>query len=336
MQIENLTPNISVILPVYNGALYLKESINSILNQTYTNFEFIILNDGSTDNSEEIILSYSDKRIKYYKHTNCGLAATLNLGLNLALGTYIARQDQDDISHKTRFEKQVDFLENNLEINLLGTRAKIFENNSSDVRFHKHATHPADLKFDLLFNNPFVHSSVMFKKTIIQNIGNYITDRNLYEDYNLWSRIAVNSSVANLSEVLVDYRHHNEGLSKNISNFKEYALYNQGVENLKKIFGLHEQHFCDLIALYHWKKNIFKGSSNKQLKNALDVISQKIIELYPSHKYLTLLRKKQYLKIIRYRQIVLKMRADNITQLKLLYLKIVIKLLGLHSEVKNK
>src|SRR5687767_7542953 len=97
-------PLISVLLPVYNAEKYLRESIDSILKQTYSNFEFLILNDGSTDGSEEIIKSYSDPRIRYSKHENCGLAATLNKGIEQAKGEIIARQDQDDISLPERFQ----------------------------------------------------------------------------------------------------------------------------------------------------------------------------------------------------------------------------------------
>ncbi len=109
---QKIVPLISVILPVYNSEAYIRESIDSILNQSYSNFEFLILNDGSSDNSEEIILSYKDPRIKYHKHPNCGLAGTLNKGLELSKGELIARQDQDDISLPQRFEKQVNFLIN--------------------------------------------------------------------------------------------------------------------------------------------------------------------------------------------------------------------------------
>ena len=106
---ENLSL-VSVIMPVYNGAMYLNEAITSILGQTYSNFEFIIINDGSTDRSEEIILSFSDSRIVYVKNPeNYRLIKTLNLGFSMAKGRYIARMDADDISHPDRLLKQVDF-----------------------------------------------------------------------------------------------------------------------------------------------------------------------------------------------------------------------------------
>lgn len=328
-------PLVSIILPVYNAQDYLKESIDCMLNQTYKNFEFIILNDGSKDDSEKIILSYSDSRIKYHFHANKGLGATLNVGLSLCNGKYIARQDQDDISHPDRLKKQVEYLENNENVLLLGTRAKIFFDNSPKVLYHKHATRPCDLKFDLLFDNPFVHSSVMFRKTAIDKIGFYNTDRNLYEDFELWSRFTKIGDVANLPEVLVDYRDHEKGLSKNFSNFREYTLYNQGLHNIEDLVKISNDSLSDLEALFHWKKEILKGSSIKSLNKSLDLIAEKIIELYPNDKELILKRKKQYLKIIKYRINILKRRQHKSNPFIMLLLKIENKLLGLHQFINN-
>jgi len=212
-------PLISVILPVYNGALYLREAIESILNQTYTNFEFIIINDGSKDNSEEIIKSYNDNRIIYISQKNIGLAATLNIGIKISKGKYIARMDQDDISLPERFEKQIDFLEKNKDYDILGTWAKIFPD-KTNKRFHKHPTDNIKLKYFLLFNNPFVHSSVMIRKSVFEKIGLYSEDKNRQppEDYELWSRIARVSKIANIPEVLLNYREVSTGMSNDKLN----------------------------------------------------------------------------------------------------------------------
>lgn len=323
-------------MPVYNGQDYLKEAIDCILDQSYTHFEFIIINDGSKDRSDEIIRSYSDSRIKYHNQENKGLGATLNIGLGLCTGKYIARQDQDDISHLDRFKKQVEYLEQHSNVLLLGTRAKIFEDNSDKVQYHIHATHPADLKFDLLFDNPFVHSSVMFRKSAIELVGNYNPDRNLYEDFDLWSRFSEKGDVANLPEILVDYRHHDKGLSKNFANFKEYALYNQGLKNIESLVGETNQIFVDLEALYHWKKELYKGTSIAELKQALETIANKITALYPSDKVIIGQRKKQYEKVIRYRLNILSRRENKSNPFKMLVLKIENKLLGLHPFVINK
>lgn len=328
------SPLVSIILPVYNAQDYLKESVDSILNQTYTNFELIILNDGSTDDSEKIISSYTDSRIKYHFHSNKGLGATLNIGLKLSSGKYIARQDQDDISHPNRLKKQVDFLEKNESILLLGTRAKIFFTNSSNFEFHNHATRPCDLKFDLLFDNPFVHSSVMFRKSTIDKIGDYKIDRNLYEDYELWSRFSQVGDLANLPEVLVNYRHHEKGLSSNVDNFKKYALFDQGKSNLEHLLGNINQNIIDLEALYHWNIEKYSGSTSKELFKGLDVITSKLCNLYPEDTERLEKRKKQYQKIISYRLNVIE-RRKNPSFFKLLLLKIENKIFGLHAFVKN-
>lgn len=327
-------PFISVILPVYNAQPFLKEAIESILNQSYSNFEFIIINDGSTDDSEKTILQFNDSRIKYYYQQNKGLGATLNIALSLCAGKYIARQDQDDVSYPDRFKKQIEFLEKNPTTVLLGTRAKILIENTTEIKYHNHATHSADLKFDLLFDNPFVHSSVMFKKSIIDEVGIYTIDRNLYEDYDLWSRMALNGEVANLPDILLDYRHHAKGLSSNSSNFKNYALFEQGLKNTKNLIGELSTPIIDLQALFHWKKEKYSGTPTIQLFNALDVITNKLISMYPNEKDRLIKRKKQYQKVILYRLNIMA-RRNKPSFFKMLYLKIENKLLKLHPHIIN-
>ena len=117
----NNSKKISVLMPVYNTKEeFLRTAIESILNQTYSNFEFIIINDGSTNNAEDVILSYKDERIVYLKQENKGIVSALNNGWDKASGEYIARMDSDDISLSERFEKQIEFLENNSEYSLVG------------------------------------------------------------------------------------------------------------------------------------------------------------------------------------------------------------------------
>src|ERR1017187_7276972 len=119
---KNNSPYITVLMPVYNAAPFLREAIDSILNQTFKNFELLIINDGSTDNCEEIILTYKDPRIRYIKNeTNIKLISTLNKGIKLSKGKYIVRMDADDISFPDRIEKQVNYMETNPAIALCGT-----------------------------------------------------------------------------------------------------------------------------------------------------------------------------------------------------------------------
>ena len=176
----------------------------------------------------------------------------------------------------------------------------------------------------------------MFRKSAIDLTGNYNSDRSLYEDFDLWSRFSEKGDVANLAEALVDYRHHDKGLSKNFTNFKEYALYNQGLNNIKKLVGSADAAFSDLEALYHWKKELFKNTSITSLKKALEIISGKLIFLYPRDKKIIEERKDQYIKIIRYRLNIMGREKHKSNPFKMLAYKIENKLLGLHQFVINK
>lgn len=207
-------PPISLIMPVYNAKSdELRLAIESILNQTFQDFEFIIINDGSTNNSEEIILSYNDKRIKYLKNeTNIKLISTLNKGLDIAKGKYIARLDCDDYSDITRFEKQFNFLEQNPSVGVLGTYFK---------RTHEDRTVlvPSlvqDVNIYIRYcQNCIIHSSVMFRKSIIEKYGLRYDKNCLHaEDHKLWSDMSRYCDIAVYSEVLTYYKHSADGLSE--------------------------------------------------------------------------------------------------------------------------
>lgn len=208
--------HVSVVLPVYNGEKYLREAITSILDQTFSDFELIIINDGSKDRSSDRIGEFKDPRIVYVEQENAGLASTLNRGIAMARGKYIARQDQDDISLPERLAKQVAFLEAHPHCGLVGTWAEIFSETESGVRYHRHPTDFFDLRLHLHFRNPFVHSSVMMRKDVVVPVGCYATakDRQPPEDYELWSRIARVSHVANIGDVLLRYREVTSSMSR--------------------------------------------------------------------------------------------------------------------------
>ncbi|MCP9834425.1 MULTISPECIES: glycosyltransferase family A protein [unclassified Cyanobium] len=201
-------PIVTVLLPVYNCERYLADAIESILSQSYSDFEFIIIDDGSTDRSSEVIAGFGDQRIKVFQHENRGLAATLNRGIELATGKYIARQDQDDLSYPERLAHQVEFMEAHHDCVLLGTWAQIMEIDRVVNRFHHHPPEDAELRYLMLFNNPFVHSSVMLRRSALAQVGGYSTDpdRQPPEDFELWSRLARVGGIANLGEVLLAYR----------------------------------------------------------------------------------------------------------------------------------
>ncbi len=205
MQHES-NPMISVIMPVYNGEKYLKEAIDSILNQTYGDFELIILNDGSTDYTEEIILSYDDPRIAYVENDkNLQIVQALNKGIELAKGKYIARMDADDISLPERFGKQINFMENNTDIDVCGTWMQAL---GSKTVWEYPESHN-EICASMLFNTPISHPSVLMKKSFFENIL-YDETYNKAEDYALWLSTIDTKKFVNIPIVLYQYRLHEE------------------------------------------------------------------------------------------------------------------------------
>lgn len=206
-------PKISVLMTVYNTKEeYLRTAIESILNQTFGDFEFIIINDSSTNNAKEVILSYKDDRIVYVENEeNSGAAFGSNKGLKLATGDYIARLDSDDISHPTRLEKQVKFMENNPDVGILGTWFETFPKK----HIIKHPTENEEIeKYMLFIDSAIGHSSAMIRKNLIDEFDiNYEKEDEPSEDYGVWLSLINKTKFANLPEVLMDYRLHHSSLS---------------------------------------------------------------------------------------------------------------------------
>jgi glycosyltransferase involved in cell wall biosynthesis len=203
-----MPPPVSVVMAVRNGAAELPKAIESILAQTFTDFELIVVNDGSTDGTAAYLDAIPDRRVRVVHQEGPALAAAINRGIALARGRYIARHDHDDISRPARFAKQVSFLDENPDFALVGTHADIWIGNQPTERAHDHPSDDAALRFELLFHNPFTQSSVMIRKAAIDAIGGYSTDpkRQPPEDYELWSRLARRHRIANIPERLTIYR----------------------------------------------------------------------------------------------------------------------------------
>ena len=201
-------PIVSVVLSVRNGGSDLPKALGTILKQTFSDFELIAINNGSTDGTREFLDQLTDPRVRVYHQEDRGLAAALNRGISLARGRYIARQDHDDWALPTRIAQQVAFLDANPHHALVGTRAEIWGGNSPTGRFLDPPTEDQELRFALLSNNYMVHSSVMMRKAALDEVGGYTTDpsRQPPEDYELWSRIARRFRIANLPERLTIYR----------------------------------------------------------------------------------------------------------------------------------
>src|SRR3984885_3466498 len=170
-------PTVSVVLSVRNGGSDLAPAPATILKQSFADFELIAINNGSTDGTREFLDQIADPRVRAYHQEDMGLAAALNRGISLAQGRYIARQDHDDLALPSRIAKQVAFLDAHPEHGLVGTRADIWVGDTPSGRFHDHPTEDDILRFDLLLNNPFVHSSVMIRKSALDHVGGgYTTD----------------------------------------------------------------------------------------------------------------------------------------------------------------
>lgn len=202
------TVTVTAVVPVYGGEQTLAGALRSVLTQSLDELEVIVLDDGSPDASWRIACEIEDDRLITVQHPNRGLAATLNRGVGLAKGRYIARQDQDDLVLAGRLEKQFMFLEAHPDVAMVGTWAQIYSGDIPTERYHKHPCSSEVLKLELLFDNPFVHSSMMIRADVLHEVGGYCEDkaRQPPEDYELWSRIARCHRVANLPEVLTVYR----------------------------------------------------------------------------------------------------------------------------------
>ena len=231
-------PKVSVILPAYNAEKYIKEAIDSIWSQTFRDFELIVINDCSKDSTEKIILSYNDPRLVYVKNEeNLGVAGTLNKGLKLAKGQYIARMDADDISLPQRFEKQVAYLDSHGQVAVLGTGIQHF-GEGIPTKCWVLSHNPEQMKIDLLFACGLAHPSIMMRTDVIRALGGYDMAFEGLEDYELWCRVAQEHQVTTLPEVLFRYRVHPGQVTKNPSekyltrmrNLKKRQLEELGVE----------------------------------------------------------------------------------------------------------
>jgi len=241
-------PLVTVLIPVYNGEKYVQTALKSILNQTYKNLEVLIINDGSTDGSHQIIVSTEDERIRYvHNKKNLKLITTLNLGFDLAKGKYIARMDADDIAEPERIAKQLEFMESNPEIGISGTWFKTIGNRNSIGKY------PADhnsIKYTALYQCPFLHPSVMIRTSVLRNHRFYYDSEYPHaEDFELWGRMAEVTKMANIPEVLMNYRHHESNISalenptqrKNSSLIKQSFYAQMGVTATENDMDLFEK-----------------------------------------------------------------------------------------------
>ena len=202
------SPLVSVIMPLFNCELYVNEAIGSILNQTFSDFELILIDDGSTDKTYSMILEIADSRVKVQRNsTNCGIVVSLNRGLELARGKYIARMDADDIALPQRLEKQVSLMEAKPLLGACGSWVIVIGEENGQIwrspKLHE------EIKAEMVFNSCLYHPTVMMRRSIIQKHKiMYNHDYPHAEDYELWTRLAKVAQLENICEPLLYYRRH--------------------------------------------------------------------------------------------------------------------------------
>lgn len=216
---ENINNSlVSVILPVYNGEKYIAQSVDSILNQTYNNIELIIVDDGSSDNTLKIINSYSsDPRVIIITRENKGLVHSLNEAIDISRGRYIARMDADDIASVDRIEKQIYFLNNNIDVAIVGSRVILINENDEEIgRCYRPLSLDA-IKCHFYYGSPLVHPTVMYNLNILSKDKiKYCKDDYPAEDLGLFLRISKDFKIRNIKRPLLKYRITSTGIS--ISN----------------------------------------------------------------------------------------------------------------------
>lgn len=231
-------PLVSVLIPCYNVEAYVEESVSSIINQTYTDLEIIVINDCSTDRTKEILesLAQRDTRIKVFNNdTNLKLIETLNRGVSLCNGEYIARLDADDIAFPERIEKQVAFMEDHPDYSIVSTMFYTFRTGKKKKNLYNNPVTYEDLQAYLLFRSGICHPAVMIRKTLFTELGLSFEKKYLHvEDYALWSKSLYCTKLANIPEPLLYYRVHDSQIS--VLNEKKQ------IENKKEVYKIHCGH----------------------------------------------------------------------------------------------
>jgi len=267
------SPLISVLLPTYNCDKYINECIDSILCQTYSNFELLIIDNCSTDNTVNLIKEYKDERIKLtVKEKNSGIVDSLNLGIDNCKGVFIARMDGDDVCMPTRFEEQIRVLQNNSAISICGSWALIL--GSSNTMVVPETNEQIFKKF--LFQNAIIHPSLMFRKEVFKD---YKYDINFEpaEDFNLWSKLIFNFNFYNIQKPLLFYRKHDENVSKKRQEAQRNKFLESQYNFYKKIIS--KRIIVDFNEFYnfYFSENVNKNNFIKfyklynQLKNYIKI-----------------------------------------------------------------
>lgn len=299
-----MNPTISVVMPVYNGERFLREAIESILKQTYSDFEFIIINDGSTDKTDEIVRSYNDPRIVYIKNDkNLGLSKSFNTGIDAARGKYIARMDADDVCAPKRFERQLQFLERRPGVDIVGSNLRFIDEKSRPLSNFKRQADHIDIKFSSLFSTPMMHPTIMGKTSVFKT-HHYNEALSNSEDYELWSRLLFKTDThfANIHEPLLFYRTYPNSFTQTLNLDKRIVSAHNAITNIEHYTKLTDEEkgllvkirqeqplsagqLFNIFLIYFRSAGAFSGKEGLSLKKTIKIYSHLIPKILFLAKY---------------------------------------------------
>lgn len=286
--------HLTVLMPAYNAGPYIKEAIESILHQTYSDFEFLIVNDGSKDETLEVIKQFKDTRIKLIDQQNKGLIDTLNEALQIAKGDLIARMDADDVCFPQRLERQVAFLQEHPDYVAVGAEANVIDKDGNFLYHLKPIGYTnEEINERINIKVPFIHPSVVFRKSAVIKAGGYPKNALQFEDHLLWKRLLLIGKVHNLKEILLNFRFNPESVTvdekwrgkefieirkRSIETSKisdEDAVKLRSILNLQKHSHFKEASYYAMIG----KKYLWNNPNSALARRSI----VKAIELYPGN-----------------------------------------------------
>jgi glycosyltransferase involved in cell wall biosynthesis len=294
-------PLVTVFMAAYNAGQYIEKSISSVINQTFKDFELVIVNDGSTDDTVTIVESISDRRIKLvHNDENRGIFYTRNRLLDLAQGKYIAILDSDDITSLNRLELQVAFMETHPNMVLCGGNAAVIDENDNFTGINYTEPYDDTIEVFMLFGNPYINSTAMFRKATFNDLGGY-RDYAPAEDFELFTRMAAKHQVGNLNETLVKYRIHSSN-SSTIANSLQLKNEIRILQNLRKELGLgNEEDLANIhLSLFKRQLNEFDVEEYASFLSKIKVANQRtrrygqeVLDKFIFHKWVEILMHKR-------------------------------------------
>ena len=297
---------VTILMSVYNGEKYLHEAVESILNQTFSGFEFLIIDDASKDGTPEILHEYAEKDQRIRVETNAenlGLTTSLNKGLRLARGEYVARMDADDISDPTRLEKQIKYMQNHPEIGLLGTAYHSIDEKGNYIRTNYPETSDTAIRWRMLFRNAFIHTSIIIRREILTKNSLFYCDKLPYsQDMDLWVELMDYVKAANLREPLVYLRRHDNSISARHLKKQEFIATKISYRQLSTLVPDSTLSFKEVQVLREWHREFPKQLEKEQFylcHNYLNIFNNFSKKNNPNQIMINCIRCRLLLKIMR-------------------------------------